>query len=74
MPNKLPKRNLVVKSLVEDAKTHKLMAMGILPGSQVDILRKGPWGKVYYIKVDGQNMALRQQELDVLLFDKQEEA
>lgn len=40
----------------------KLMAMGVLPGSMVNVLRFSPWGEGLYIKVDNQLIALRKEE------------
>lgn len=42
---------------------NKLMSMGILPGSLLEVVRRDPWGTTYYLKVDGQAIALRKQEL-----------
>ncbi|MCB0654791.1 MAG: ferrous iron transport protein A [Saprospiraceae bacterium] len=68
-PDTLPQRGLRIARLLEDPKSTKLMAMGVLPGSKVDILRKAPFGKVYYVKVDGQRLALRQDELQNIIFE-----
>lgn len=38
------------------------MAMGVLPGSMVNVLRLSPWGEGLYIKVDNQLIALRKEE------------
>ena len=67
--DRLPKLGLRVQRLLEDAKSTKLMAMGVLPGSVVDVLRKAPFGHVYYIKVDGQRMALRLDDLRFIVFE-----
>jgi len=40
----------------------KLMAMGILPGSKITIVRKAPFGGSWYIKVDNFYLALRKIE------------
>ncbi len=40
----------------------KLMAMGILPGSQITLVRKAPLGGGWYVKVDNFYVALREKE------------
>ena len=42
----------------------KLMSMGVLPGSSVEIVSKAPFRSGYYIKVDGNCIALRTSEAD----------
>jgi ferrous iron transport protein A len=40
----------------------KLMAMGLLPGSRIAIVRKAPLGGGWYIKANGFFLALRDEE------------
>lgn len=40
----------------------KLMAMGLLPGSAILLMRKAPFGGAYYIKVKNHYVALRSNE------------
>lgn len=40
----------------------RLMAMGILPGSQVEVVSKAPWNSGLYLKIDNHRMALRNAE------------
>ena len=40
----------------------KLMAMGMLPGSIVKVIRKAPMNGGFYLKVNGHRMALRVNE------------
>lgn len=40
----------------------KLMAMGIMPGSNIQMIRKAPFGGGCYIKVDNLLIALRKNE------------
>lgn len=42
----------------------KLMTMGVLPGSKVQVVRIAPFKGGFYLKVDGSNMVLRKQEAD----------
>jgi len=46
----------------------KLMAMGIMPGSSIRMIRKAPFGGGCYIKVDNLLIALRESEaLSIIL-------
>lgn len=46
----------------------KLMAMGIMPGSNIRMIRKAPFGGGCYIKVDNLLIALRESEaLSIIL-------
>lgn len=45
----------------------KLMAMGVLPGSQVRVVRKSPFGGGCYVKVDNFFLALRKEEADSIV-------
>ena len=40
----------------------KLMSMGVLPGSRLEIIRKAPFGGGCYVKADKHYLALRKQE------------
>ena len=48
----------------------KLMSMGILPGSRVELVRKAPLGGGWYVKIDRQIIALRKDELDCIVMRK----
>ena len=45
----------------------KLMAMGLLPGSPVSLMRKSPFGGAYYIKTKNHYVALRSNEAKSVL-------
>lgn len=45
----------------------KLMAMGILPGSDVQLIRKAPFGGGWYIKADNMTIALRREEAESII-------
>ncbi len=47
----------------------KLTAMGLLPGTTIELIRRAPFGKAYYIKVDGTRLALREDEAACILID-----
>ena len=42
----------------------KLMSMGALPGSIVEIIRVAPFRGGYYLKIDGNCIAIRKQEAE----------
>ncbi len=46
----------------DDEICSRLMAMGILPGTEIEIIRKAPLKSGYYIKFDNQRVALRNVE------------
>jgi Fe2+ transport system protein FeoA len=41
----------------------KLLSMGFMLGNQITIIRKAPLGNVFYAKIDGINIALRDNEM-----------
>ena len=49
----------------------KLMAMGVLPGSRIELRRRAPFGGGWYVKVDNLLLALRQCEVDSIVLTKE---
>lgn len=47
----------------------KLTAMGVLPGTRIEMVRTAPFGEAYYIKADGVRMALREEEAASILIE-----
>jgi Fe2+ transport system protein FeoA len=47
----------------------KLTAMGILPGTRIELVRPAPFGDAYYIKADGVRLALRKEEAASILLE-----
>lgn len=45
----------------------KLMTMGVLPGSRIQVIRKAPLGGGWYVRVDRQILALRREELACII-------
>jgi ferrous iron transport protein A len=45
----------------------KLMTMGVLPGSSLQILRKSPFGGSWYVKVGNFYLALRKVEAESIV-------
>lgn len=56
-----------VAGFTNDRLASKLMAMGILPGSTLKLVRKAPFGGAWYVAVDQQFIALRRQEAAAIL-------
>ena len=52
----------IVESFEDSQMGGKLMTMGMLPGSLIELVRKASAGKTFYIKVNGYGMALRVSE------------
>jgi ferrous iron transport protein A len=48
----------------------KLMTMGMLPGSLVELVRKASAGKTFFIKVNGFGMAVRKNEAANILLEE----
>ncbi len=45
----------------------KLLAMGVFPGSRIEVVRKAPFGGGLFLKIDQNYLALRQQEAACIL-------
>lgn len=56
-----------IKGFTDDEIAGKLMVMGVLPGSRVQVVRIAPFKGGYYLRVDGVNMAVREQEADSII-------
>lgn len=52
-----------VKGFNRENLASKLLAMGVLPGSRIELIRKGPFGGTYYIAINDHFLALRHREL-----------
>ena len=59
----------IVSSFVDSKMGSKLMTMGMLPGSLVELVRKASAGKTFYIKVNGYGMAVRKSEAAKILIE-----
>ncbi|MFT4644641.1 MAG: ferrous iron transport protein A [Planctomycetota bacterium] len=45
----------------------KLITMGVIPGREVEILRKAPFGGAYYIRVSDLYFAIRKAEAKTII-------
>lgn len=48
----------------------KLLVMGVLPGSSIEVIRKSPFGGSYYVAIDTHFLALRLKEIQSILIQK----
>ena len=62
VPQLLEKETRSIIGFTNDQVASKLMAMGILPGNLLRVVRIAPMSGGYYLKVNGQNFALRKSE------------
>lgn len=63
------KQRGVVCGFADECFAHKYLCMGVLPGSQVELVRKAS-GQTCYFKIDGRTMAVRKEEAACLLIER----
>jgi len=56
-------------AFADPALASKLTAMGILPGTRIELVRRAPFGSAYYIKADGVRLALRDDEAASIMLE-----
>jgi Fe2+ transport system protein FeoA len=56
-------QNGIIIGFSDEKIAQKLLSMGIMLGNQIKLIRKSPFGGVFYVKIDGVNIALRENEL-----------
>lgn len=64
-----PGQSGLVVILTENSYTSKLMALGILPNTRIKMMRKAPFGKVFYIKLDSHQIAIRGEEANTVIIE-----
>lgn len=47
-----------------------LMAMGVLPGSEIRYIRRAPFGGAFYLAIDHHYLALRKTEFEAIVIRK----
>lgn len=57
----------VIDKFLDQAVAGKLLTMGVLPGSTIKVVRKAPFNGGLYLKINGYNMVLRQNEAASIL-------
>ncbi len=50
----------------------RMLSMGVLPGSEVIVVRKAPFGGGIYLKVDGTSMVMRASEARRVILETSE--
>lgn len=58
-----------IAHFTDDQIAGKLMTMGVLPGSQVKVVRIAPFSGGYYLKIDGINMVVRFKEANSIVLE-----
>lgn len=56
-----------ISSFSNDELAGKFMAMGVLPGSTIQMVRKAPFGGAYYLKIDRHLIAVRKEEAECII-------
>jgi ferrous iron transport protein A len=56
-----------VSHFSDERAASRLMSMGVLPGSVIELVRRAPFGGGWYVKVDGLLLALRDREVNCIL-------
>lgn len=66
--NQLPLGELgTVAAFASELLASRLMAMGILPGTKISVVRKAPFGGGWYVQADGISLALRTREVNSIV-------
>lgn len=59
----------IVAHFTNDQMAGKLMSMGMLPGSNVQVVQKAPFKGGFYLKVDGNCIAIRNTEAENIFLE-----
>ncbi len=57
----------IITEFADEQAGCQLMTMGILPGSEVKVIRKAPMGGAIYLKTDHQQFAIRNTEAECIV-------
>lgn len=57
----------VITQFLDEVIASRLMSMGVLLGSNVRVIRKAPFKGGIYLRVDGQNMIMREREAQTII-------
>lgn len=64
-----PGQSGIIVILKENVYTSKLLALGMLPKSNIKMIRKAPFGKVFYVKLDNHQIAIREEEAKTIIIE-----
>ena len=67
LPTLATKRSGRIAFFTDSLIASKLLSMGVLPGSRIELVRKGPFGGGWYVRVDSLLLALRQKEINSIV-------
>lgn len=59
----------IIHEFTNDRMASKLLSMGVLPGKMMQLIRRVPFGGGLYVKIEGQNIALRLEEARNIVLD-----
>ncbi len=62
-----------ITHFTDDHVAGKLMTMGVMPGSQVRVVRIAPFNGGYYLKVDGMSIVVRNDEASYIMTTQETE-
>ncbi len=65
--NILEKKEGVLSHFTDDFVAQRMMSMGILPGSNVKLVRSMPSVGAYYIRANNRHIAMREEEAKSLI-------
>ncbi len=60
-----------IDHFTNDQMATKLLSMGVLPGKSIKVVRRLPFGGGLYIKIENQNIALREKEANDIVLEVQ---
>lgn len=60
-----------IDHFTNDQMATKLLSMGVLPGKSIRVVRRLPFGGGLYIKIENQNIALREKEANDIVLEVQ---
>ena len=61
------KQEGLLEKFEDDQLAVKMMAMGILPGSHLTVIRKNAFGNTFYVRVDQMRLAIRKKEAECIV-------
>ncbi len=59
-----------IKDCIDNKFACKLLTLGLLPKTQVSIVRKAPLGGALYVKLNGHQIAIRKKEAEAIIVEK----
>ena len=59
-----------IKNCQDNKSACKLLTLGLLPRTQVCIVRKAPIGGALYVKLNGHQIAIRKKEAEAIIVER----